>query len=264
MCVSQEILNLRGLKRVFVEDLGSSPIISLNGRACHHLGMVLKARPGEEVLLMDRRGRRARALVEEIKKGFVCLKIQEKVSLPIRSEVELVVLQALLKNPSNDYLIQRLSELGVTCIAFFEAKRGICKWNSEKLSERLSHWDGVAVRAYLQCDRYAPISIKGPFLDAEEAAKYYRDSEGLKLVFHERASTGVKEILRPKEAREAKRAILAVGPEGGFTQEEIELFMDLGFVPTCIGPRILKAESVAMVAASIMQYEMGDLNGLDR
>ena len=249
---------------MFVEEIGTSLRMIIESKAYHHLGMVLRAKLGEEVLLMDRRGKRAVALVEEIRRGSIVLKIKEMVSIPVTEGLELVVIQAILKNQANDYLIQRLSELGVEGIAFFEARRGISRWSRKKTLEKLSHWDGVVIRSFLQCDRDVPIKILGPFLDAKEVAEFYKDLKGLKLVFHEKGSFDFKEVLKWKEHTDEKRAILAVGPEGGFTDEEIELFQEAQFIPTCLGPRVLKAESVAMVAASIVQYTLGDLNRFDR
>lgn len=252
----------RNLKRVFVEEIpATNSDLVITGKAFRHLGVVLRSKINENVLVLDRFGRRALTKVENISRTEIKLKIMEIYETKVKNNLNITVLQAILKGNSTDYLIQRLSELGVNRLLFFRAKRSLWRFDQERSRERLMHWDGVAIRSYLQSDRNMPIKIVGPFNGIETALEFLGNEIDLRVLCHERAEIhNFKALIEP--LREAQRTIgvaIAVGPEGGFEDQEVHSLKEAGFIPIRLGPRIFMAESASIVFSTIIQYELGDL-----
>lgn len=251
----------RNLKRVFVEEIPVNQLdLVITGKALHHLGVVLRVKPDEKVVVLDRFGKRALTKVERFSRTEIKLKIVESCEPKGEDKISITVLQAILKGNATDYVIQRLSELGVSRILFFKAKHSL--WNCDQVDSRkkLLHWDGVAIRSYLQCDRDRPIEIMGPFNGIAGTLEFV-DNHTLKILCHERAETNkFRALLEPfKVGQGTKGVAIAVGPEGGFEEQEVEYLKEAGFVPIRLGPRIFMAESASIVFSTIIQYELGDL-----
>lgn len=250
------------LKRTFVECISpNSPSLIISGNAFSHLGLVLRVKEREEVLVMDRHGKRALATVEEISKGNILLRIKQSYLPNYNETLKITVLQAILKGNSTDYLIQRLSELGVATIVFFKAKRSVVGLDKETIKSKQNHWDGICIRSYLQSDRFTPIEIKGPFQSLSEALELFKDPFHLKIVCHEKANVRPLRdlITEVRSTPGVKQVALSVGPEGGLEDEEVSMLSKNGFIPVRIGNRIFKAESTAIVLSAILQYELGDI-----
>lgn len=262
LCVCRTHEKFRNLKRIFVEEI---PLIHsdliITGKTLHHLGIVLRVKPYEDVLVLDRFGKRALTKVEKFSKTEIKLKIMEIYEIKWEGRLNITVLQAILKGNSTDYIIQRLSELGVRRILFFKAKHSLCNLDRENIQKKLLHWDGVAIRSYLQCDRDRPLEIMGPFTGIESTLGCVDPDTILKILCHERAEMhNLRTLLEPLKGDEGTKGVaVAVGPEGGFEEREVRFLKEAGFVPIRFGPRIFMAESASIVFSAILQYELGDL-----
>ncbi len=211
---------------------------------------------------MDRDGKRAFALAQEVSRGRINLEIEEVYEPGPEPDLKISLLQALLKGDSMAYAIKRLSELGVQRLMIFKGDHSIRELTPQDIAHKKRHWDGIAIRSYLQCDRRAPLIVEGPYKSLLEATYGHLEPKSLKLLFHEKAGPcslrgllkGFKEIPPPRHVE------IAVGPEGGFSEQEVDTLVQRGFIPMRLGNRIFMAESMGIVIASILQYELGDLS----
>ena len=248
------------MRRFFVEDLrikdGSCVIL---GSEARHMTKVIRLRRGDRFLLMGGKGESFLAEIRSIDPREVRVDIQKEVAAPASSPIEITLCQALLRSGPMDYMIQKTSELGVDRILPFVSSRTVSKMVVGKLEKRVGHWQGVAVSAAKQCGRPVPARVSPPAslpdllagLSGEECLKL--------LLWEEEEAAGLKGVLKGSSG--IARVIGMVGPEGGFSVEEIRMSREAGFVPVSVGNRVLRAETAALTLVALVQYEWGDLGG---
>ena len=156
-----------------------------------------------------------------------------------------------------DYLIQKTSELGVDCIHPFSSERTVVRLDGERIAKRIRHWQKVAQSSAKQCDRSMPAEI-GALSEFRELINKTETQDALKVIFWEgEESRALKNLLNGSSA--FKIFIGVVGPEGGFSKDEVKDAGDAGFISVSLGNRILRSETAAIAMMAIVQYELGDL-----
>jgi 16S rRNA (uracil1498-N3)-methyltransferase len=148
--------------------------------------------------------------------------------------------------------------LGVDRIIPFSSERTVVRLKKERLPGRMKHWREIARSSAKQSDRAVPAQIEGlvPF---NELVATWKEEDALKVVlWEEEGSKDLKGFLR--KSSNQKKFIGMVGPEGGFSRQEVEAAKDAGFVPASLGHRILRSETAAITVVAVVQYEWGDLS----
>ncbi len=243
----------------YVEDIkhGQKRCI-ISGSEARHIWKVLRMRAGNKLLLMDQHGNRYKGVIEDIKHSKVYVLIKEKYPPPSSSPVHITICISLIRREPMDFVIQKASELGAEVIQPFYSTRSIVRIAEDKIEQRLRHWKEVAINAAKQCGRATPIQVFAPlFLKELLAQDWEKDSLRLFLWEQEKRNS-IKEVLRRAEEK-VNKIVGIIGPEGGFTYEETELFKEKGFIPVSMGKRILRAETAAITFVALCQYERGDL-----
>ncbi|MCF8084860.1 MAG: 16S rRNA (uracil(1498)-N(3))-methyltransferase [Deltaproteobacteria bacterium] len=246
------------LRRFFVEALNDQDgICVITGSEARHMTRVLRMKPGDRFVLMTGDGRRYEAKVAAMGGREVKVSLVAPLPTPAPSPIRLTLLQSLLKSGPMDYLIQKTSELGVHRIIPFSSERTVVHLNQEQLSRRTARWQKIAVSAAKQSGRSIPMEI-GPFYAYGEVIQGYESVPGLKVILWEdEPCTALKDALKQASSFECFTGI--IGPEGGFSKEEVRTAGAAGFVPVSLGRRILRAETAAITVAAVVQYERGDL-----
>ena len=210
----------------------------------HHLLRVRRARPGQELLLLDLEGRELLARLK--KPGKEALVEVEKV---VREEEppgpEIVFLLPLLKKDLLSFLVEKAVELGVSRVIPYVSSRTVTR-PGKHLREKLA---ARALQALKQCGRLWPLEITPP-LPLKEAV---RTQGELKILAYEREKErSLKEALKAERLQES--LILATGPEGGFSEEEVALFEEAGFLTVHLGRHVLRAETAALYLMSVANF----------
>jgi 16S rRNA (uracil1498-N3)-methyltransferase len=247
------------LRRFFVEEIEAQEgSFSIVGSEAKHISRVLRMGPGEQFILMDAKGHRFLALIESISGREVGITLLESLPRPSSSPIQIILYQALLKSRQMDYLIQKTSELGVDRILPFISERTVVNLKKDRTDNKLRHWGEIARSAATQSDRVSPAQIE-PLSSFQELMEGARGGDEFKVIlWEEEGSKDLKSLLRASEPR--KRLVGVIGPEGGFSREEIEAATYAGFIPVSMGQRILRAETAALTLVAIVQYEWGDLS----
>lgn len=246
------------MRRFFVEQLpDEGGTCMITGAEARHIARVLRMKPGDRMVLMDGKGRRFQAAVGEIGRHEVHAVLEARLPNPSPSPVEITLLQALIKSGPMDYLIQKTSELGADRLIPFEAIRSVVRPDETRLEKKMTHWKKVAKSAAKQSGRTKPLKVL-PVSSFESLLGRYKDDHALKVIlWEEEDSTDLKEVLRATPAKRHYAGM--IGPEGGFSGEEVDLAQRAGFIPVSLGRRILRAETAAIAITAIVQYELGDL-----
>ena len=214
-------------------------------------------RVGAIITIRDRGGRDFRARVISLRRGHCETLAFEAFGGSIESPVDIRLLQALPKKERFEWIIQKTTELGVSWIVPFESERSITL-SERDLPQKKSHrWQDIALKAAQQCRR-ARIPHVHPVITFREALERFR-VDGINLLLWEgepcddfRTALGVRD-------KGVRAVTLVVGPEGGFSPDEVEMARQNGYTLTGLGRRILRTETAAIVATAIVQYELGDL-----
>ena len=241
-----------------VENLNAQDgVCAITGPEARHMTRVLRMEAGDRFVLMDEKGLRFLASIESVMRQGVRVAILNPLPKPLPSPVIITLCQALLKSGPMDYLIQKTSELGVDHILPFTSLRTITTLKKERLSNRMRHWREIAKSSAKQSGRAVPAQIDLPSTLWKLTAKWKAQRCMKAILWEGEGTTDFKGLIRGSSR--AGKFIGMVGPEGGFTGEEIELAADAGFIPVTLGNRILRSETAAMTMVAIVQYELGDL-----
>nr|WP_317429506.1 16S rRNA (uracil(1498)-N(3))-methyltransferase [uncultured Mitsuokella sp.] len=246
------------MRRLFYKGI-LADMIEIGGPDAHHLMHVMRAKPGQEVIVVDDENQVARMEMVAFSAEKVTLQLKERLEANTESPIELALGICLLKADKMDFVVQKAVELGVNRIVPIFSHNCVVRYDDKKAKQRRDRWQKIADEAAKQCGRTAlvevlPIETMKKFL---EHAPYEDDMDTEFLFCYENEDKlSLKESLRRTTS---KRYLLLVGPEGGFTLEEAEAIVAAGGQSVTLGPRILRAETAAVAGLSIVQYEKGDL-----
>jgi 16S rRNA (uracil1498-N3)-methyltransferase len=237
---------------------------TLSPEETRHLRDVLRLHPGDQIYVFDGVGREFHCVVEIIAKDSTELRVISEVE-PTRSEspLHLTLAIALLKGEKFDLVIQKATELGAKRIVPLETERADIRLRDSKdAQKRVTRWQRIALEAAKQSGRAyvteisAPLTLSSLVMSAGKEKK--PSTESAHLMFAERSGTSVAEATK-SFAEQPTEIVALVGPEGGWTDEEIELAREGGWKIVTLGGRTLRAETAAIVVLALLQHRFGDL-----
>lgn len=226
----------------------------IKGAEARHIKDVLRLRAGDKVVFFDGSGFEFTGEITGIGKDLISVAIMEAREGDTESPIEIVLGQGIPKSDKMDLIIQKSTELGVSKIVPIYTERVVPKSFSPNKLER---WRRIAVEACKQSGRVKVPVISEPV----KIDEFIRSAEPsyLKLIpWEEEKETSLKKLL--PASLENNKVSLIIGPEGGFTEPEIELAKKNGFLPVSLGKRILRTETVSLSLISIIQYIYGDIS----
>jgi len=235
----------------------TNSVVAIQHSEAHHIKNVLRLKPGDTIKLFDGTGFEYAAVIKEMSAAEVKVEIRSKVRATARSGVQIMVAQAFLKEKKMDELVRRLCELGVARWIPFFSQRSIARPDPSRLAGRRRRWHRIAAEALKQCRRSDLPEIAAA-LSLEEVLEFSKTCD-LSIVFWENESTLLHSGLGSSEKHSVRKILLMLGPEGGFTQKEVDMAQQSGFVVAGLGPRILRAETATLAAVTLVQYLFGDM-----
>jgi len=247
------------LRRFFVEKIiPTGGFLSITCKEARHIVTVLRMKKGETLILMDREGQSFEATIEAVHYKEVKVRITKTIPPLPPSPIEMSLAQAIIKSHPMEYLIKKVTELGIGSIHPFYSERTVIKLKSEQLKNKMDRWMEIMKSACKQCGRVTLPDLNTP-LPFEELINTVPNKKTLKiLLWEDEDKVDLKRLLTSMSF--VPHVFVIVGPEGGFTSNEINLAKDAGFQIISLGNRILRAETAAVSLISIIQYEWGDLN----
>lgn len=239
--------------RIFVDQaIATGQSLELNDKAAHYLSQVLRLQPGMSVVLFNGRGGEYTGQVQISNKRRVVVDVSDFDGRDVESPVQVVLAQGISRGERMDYTLQKAVELGVSAIVPLVTERCVVRFDEERAEKRLAHWRGIITSACEQCGRNVvpelqPVATLSHWLTQVQADRC--------VVLDHQA----RQSLAGLDGEPGQSVVLLVGPEGGLSDVELGLAREFGFLPVHMGPRILRTETAAMVALSIIQARWGDL-----
>jgi 16S rRNA (uracil1498-N3)-methyltransferase len=246
------------MRRFFIPSpnlSGNCPVIT--GDDAVHIRNVLRLKPGDEIELIDGTGLECDALIIRMATGQVEVSILRMRRSEFQTSPRLIIAQALLKDNKADVIIRQITEMGIHEWVPFSAHRSVPVFNSQRIRTRKDRWAKIAIEALKQCRRSTLITISD-LLTFDAMLAYGRNCE-VRLIFWEDESPS-RPFEIPHTTDASVQSIMAIiGPEGGFTTEEIAAARDCGYTTVSLGPRILKVDTATLAVSTLLQYGYGDM-----
>jgi 16S rRNA (uracil1498-N3)-methyltransferase len=246
------------MRHFYIEPaMAENPAVTLTGAEVHHLRDVLRLNPGDHLKLFDGTGYEYDAVIQALSASTAELVITGKRRITAESTLRLVIAQAFLKGKKLDKILPSLCELGMSQWIPFFSQRSVPCPDKKRLAGRLERWEKIARESFKQCRRSVLPKITAP-LAFDEMLKLGQNHE-LKYIFWEGQSSGhsQKGLAAPRLVTNG--IMMVLGPEGGFSRQEIEKAGCYGFESIGLGPRILRAETAAVAVCTLAQYLFGDM-----
>jgi len=239
------------IPRIYLnQTLTIGDTIELSVEAHRHVVSVLRLREADKLILFNGKGKEfISSLVKiEKKKSLITIE-QEQVNItnsPLRIELGL----SLIKNDKFDFAIQKSVELGVSSITPLNAERSTIRLNTQRELKRQVHWQGIIQSA---CEQSGQNTL--PILQPVHSITNWLSTSTIPGIIFEPGATITLSTLSITD-----KVRIIIGPEGGFTERELQNITQHGFHKVKLGPRILRAETAAISALTALQLLWGDLN----
>lgn len=232
--------------------LNEHAIIRLDENASHHLARVLRATMGDSIFLFNGNGNEYAAVIKHIDKKSVEVEITNEKLCRNESPIAISLAQGIARGEKMDFIVQKAVELGVNQIFPLVTERCNVKLKGEREDKRLQHWQSVAISASEQCGRCLIPEVHAP-------RKLETWLSQIKADICFVLSPHVENTLSLRKTTVVSSVALLIGPEGGLSEHEISVAIQIGFQPLKLGPRILRTETATIAALTAMQVKFGDL-----
>jgi len=220
-----------------------------------YLIQVMRMKKGDRINIFDGFGREFEAIIKGFSTETVFIDL-EKLIPTTNKNIRITLAQAIPKAGKLDTMVKSAAELGADVIIPFDAARSVGRIAEEKISLKVARWQKIAAEAARCChsNNITKVSKVSSFADMIASAS----NDALKLMFWEEESQKtIKDILKDETITATKDFFIVVGPEGGFSKDEVTMAKEAGFISVSLGKQILKVETAVATILSIIQYEKG-------
>jgi len=225
----------------------------LRGSEFHHLRHVLRLSTGVRVTLKDDQGREHQGEITHLAPTEATIAITATNEAPM-SHFTLTLAQGVLKGPKMDLLIEKAAELGVSRIIPFHSTFTVATVAADRQSDRIARWQRIAQSAAKQSGSPPP-HIEPP--QSFTALLQQLSSEGTTVLCYEKETERMLKAFAQQHLNLSSLNLI-IGPEGGFSPEEVDNARAARVTIVGLGRRILRAETAGIVAAAICQFLWGD------
>jgi 16S rRNA (uracil1498-N3)-methyltransferase len=229
--------------------LRAGGVCTLSEDAAHHAVHVLRLREGDEVTLFNGRGGEFAARIASMQRLRISIDLLQHRAIERESPLRITLVQGVSAGERMDSTVRKAVELGVAEVQPVLAARSVARPKGDRAENRRSHWQKIVISACEQCGRN-----RVPEVQALVSLDDYRPESGTTKILLSPAS----ELPLSKLSTAETRIVLAAGPEAGFTEEEEARLVEAGFVPTSLGPRVLRTETAAVAALAALNALRGD------
>ncbi|MEX1032829.1 MAG: 16S rRNA (uracil(1498)-N(3))-methyltransferase [Cellvibrionaceae bacterium] len=241
------------IPRIFFDHtLNVGQDYSLLSDRAHYVSNVLRLSAGRPLIVFNGRGGEYEATLLAAGKKEAALRIDRFVDVDRESPLRSRLAIGLARGDRMDWIVQKATELGVTAISPLYTERTEVKLSGERLAKKLGHWRQIIIGACEQSQRNRLPTLHEPieFSDFVSQCQASR-----KLILH----PGTEGFSLDTAGQDgANSAAVLVGPEGGFSDDEVERAKVHEFLPWPLGPRILRAETAPIAALALLQHSWGD------
>ena len=216
-----------------------------------HITRVLRLGPGDSITVFDEKSFEYEGRIKNISTENIEMEILDSRRAGSEPELELNLFQAVLKGNKMDRVVRETTQLGVSGIFPVVSQRTLVRSTA-----KAARWNRIALESTKQCGRTAPPHVAEPSDFASSLG--IRNESEIKIILHENRTDSLGNYMDSAGGR-ARSVNVFIGPEGGFSEEEISLARENGYAPLGLGKRILRAETASVVGIALLQSGFGDI-----
>lgn len=236
--------------------------VTINGDDAHHILRVMRMQIDDKIICNPPNSKGAICRITDINDSLVIAEVQEWIERESELPVYVTIAQGLPKGDKMDLVLQKGTELGAAAFIPFRADRSVVKWDEKKAEKKLTRFAKIVKEASEQSHRNHLPEIK-PAMNLKELITESESYQVKIFAYEEEAKTGqfksfasVVNKLIPGES-----ILICIGPEGGFSSNEVTTLIENNFIPVRFGPRILRTETAALYGLASISYHMEELEG---
>lgn len=218
--------------------------------AANHVGRVLRMQANQALELFNGDGNNYQALIVEVGKKSVTVAINGVTANPVESPLRIHLGQGISRGDRMDFAIQKAVELGVAEITPLFTERCGVKLDAERAEKKREQWQKIVISACEQSGR-SVVPMVNPLINLDKWLA--QETKEFKLTLDPWAKDTIKTLTQAQSVR------LVIGPEGGFSDKEVQQTEQAGFTAVQLGPRVLRTETAALTAIAALQLQLGDL-----
>ncbi|MBN8728581.1 MAG: 16S rRNA (uracil(1498)-N(3))-methyltransferase [Xanthomonadales bacterium] len=229
--------------------------VELPPQAGEHVARVLRLEAGHPLRLFHGDGSEYAAELASLARRRVTARVLEAVPAPDReSRLSITLGQGIARGEKMDWILQKATELGVARVVPLITGRTEVKLDAERAGRRMAHWQAVLASACEQCGRNRLPALDPPTRLVDWAGELASSpAPGLRLILDPKGSRRVRDLAP------ASAITLAIGPEGGLSEQDRSILQQAGFDGLAVGPRILRTETAGLAAIAALQACHGDM-----
>ncbi|MBA4600767.1 16S rRNA (uracil(1498)-N(3))-methyltransferase [Thermoactinomyces mirandus] len=245
------------MQRYFIPaDVLNGSHVRLTGDEVHHIRNVMRNRPGDRIIVCFEDGYDYVCEIQDLNHHQIDCIVVEKFPSQGEPQTKITIAQSLVKGDKLEWIVQKGTEIGASSFQPFHSARSIVKINAPKEMKKRERWQRIAKEAAEQSHRgkvpaVLPVLPWNAILDKIEKFP-------LSLIAYEKGGIPINQAMAGSQADEI---LLLIGPEGGFTEDEVNGAHAKGAIPITLGPRILRTETAPLVALSCMLFYRNELGG---
>ena len=231
--------------------------IIIDDENVNHIKNVLRLQIGDEITINDRQGHDYKCIISEIEHCKIIASIDCVADSLAEPGIEAVLFQSLIKGEKMEWVIQKAVEIGVTKIVPICTTRCVVKLeNPKKMASKIERWNKIAESAAKQSGRGVVPEVTLP-MNFKESLVYAKEQGLCTIIPYEKEyEIGIRKVLQNNRSDSFG---LFIGPEGGFTEEEVKEAIGQGVHSVSLGNRILRSETASLVTLANIMYEMGEM-----
>ena len=248
------------MHRFFVSpDCIDGNVVTLTSEFAHQLARVLRFRAGDQITVLDDTAFEYLVTLNSVSASKVMGTITERRESTSECEVRVTLYQGSLKTDKFEFVLQKGTELGVSRFVPMICERSVRR-EIGRSDSRMARWRRIVKEAAEQSQR-------GRLPVVDEPITFHQSCDGIDehaiIPWELETSTGLRQIVQKwNQAKEKMSALsILIGPEGGFSEDEVRYAADRGIRPLSLGKRILRAETAGIAVAAAVMYELGELGG---
>lgn len=237
------------------KDQINEDTIVITGNDVKHINVVLRKSRGDSLRVCDSSGTDFICTINDIDKDRILLKIESRLRCLAEPTINVTLYQAMVKGDKSDAIIQKSVELGVSKIAFFESEHCVSRPDKSSLRNKLKRWQAISEAAAKQSGRGIIPEVCGSISFLQAVEEITGDMHKA-LLYEGDGTIPIKQIVYQKDI---EKFSFLIGPEGGFSEQEINLAKAHNIPLAGLGKRILRTETASSCVLSVLMYETGNL-----
>jgi len=245
------------VNRFFVAASGiEGDQVRLSPEQSHQVCHVLRLKPGDTIVVLDGSGTECDVTLTAVSRTESVGQTTSRRRAPGEPATEVTLFQSLLVREKFEWVLQKGTEVGITQFVPVLTERSLVRTKTIE-QNKMDRWQRILMEAAEQSHR-GRIPQLEPILPFDQSLLRLRDFDRFLIAAPSEGAMTLRSALQGIPRSPASVAVM-IGPEGGFTEEEIARARDRGVVPISLGPRILRTETAAIVACALVLYELGEM-----